>query len=59
MVDVLFKDNKVQVGDRVKIPKAIMDTLGLSQGDKIVIRFDSNKRRLIIEEDNYKSKTRK
>lgn len=56
MVEVLFKDGKIQTGDRVKIPKAIMDTLGLSSGDKILVKFDVNKKRIIIEEDSLKLK---
>ena len=51
MAEVLFKGGKIQTGDRVKIPKAVMDTLGLSSGDKIIIKFDPDKKRLIIEEE--------
>jgi bifunctional DNA-binding transcriptional regulator/antitoxin component of YhaV-PrlF toxin-antitoxin module len=51
MVEVLFKDAKIQTGDRVKIPKAVIDTLGLKSGEKIIIKFDAEKRRIIIEED--------
>lgn len=51
MGEVLFKDGKIQTGDRVKIPKAVMDTLNLRSGQKIIIKFDPDKKRIIIEED--------
>jgi antitoxin component of MazEF toxin-antitoxin module len=51
MVEIIFKDNHIQKGYRVKIPKAIVDTLELDEGQKIKIRFDVNKKVLIIEED--------
>lgn len=50
MVEVLFKDGKIQTGDRVKIPKAVMDTLGIRAGEKVLIKFDPEKRRIVIEE---------
>jgi len=50
MAEVLFKDGKIQTGDRVKIPKAIMDTLNLSAGNKILIKFDPDLKIIIIEE---------
>ncbi|HIG94015.1 MAG TPA: hypothetical protein HA283_05850 [Nanoarchaeota archaeon] len=51
MSEVLFKDAKIQTGDRIKIPKAIVDTLNLKSGRKILIKFDVLKKRIIIEED--------
>jgi bifunctional DNA-binding transcriptional regulator/antitoxin component of YhaV-PrlF toxin-antitoxin module len=51
MAEVLFKGGKIQTGDRIKIPKAVMDTLGLLTGDKILIKFDPELKKLIIEED--------
>ncbi|MBU3913837.1 MAG: hypothetical protein KKE50_07130 [Nanoarchaeota archaeon] len=51
MREVLFKDNCVQAGFRIKIPKAVVDTLELKKGQKIRIRFDVSKRTLIVEED--------
>lgn len=51
MAEVLFKDGKIQTGDRVKIPKAVMDTLGLEAGDKILIKFDPDLKKIIIEEE--------
>lgn len=54
MAEVIFKDLKIQVGDRVKIPKAVMDTLGLKKGQKIILKFDADKRKILIEEDKKK-----
>lgn len=51
MAEVLFRGGKIQTGDRVKIPKAVIDTLGLEAGDSILIKFDPEKKRLIIEEN--------
>jgi len=50
MVEITFKDNKIQKGHRIKIPKAIIDTLDLKEGSKIVIKFDPINKRLIVEE---------
>ncbi len=49
MKEVIFKDGKVQKGYRVKIPKAIIDTLDISEGDEVLIKFDVGKNRLIID----------
>jgi len=54
MAEIIFKGGKIQTGDRVKIPKAIMDTLNLKAGNKIIIKFDPEKRKIIIEEENKK-----
>jgi len=51
MKETIFRDNKVQTGYRVKIPKAIIDTLNLKIRDKIVIKFDAESGKIIIEED--------
>jgi bifunctional DNA-binding transcriptional regulator/antitoxin component of YhaV-PrlF toxin-antitoxin module len=51
MAEVLFKGAKIQTGDRVKIPKAIIDTLDLKAGDKIIIKFDPIKKKILIEEN--------
>ena len=51
MTEVVFRDNCIQTGFRIKIPKAIIDTLELRKGQKIKIRFDADKRILIVEED--------
>ena len=51
MGKVLFKNGKVQIGDRIKIPKAIVDTLDLEAGQKIIIKFDPDKRTLLIQEE--------
>lgn len=50
MVEIKFRDNKIQKGHRIKIPKAIIDTLDLKEGTKIQIIFDPVKKRLIVEE---------
>lgn len=51
MAEVLFKGGKIQTGDRVKIPKAVMDTLNLESGDRVLIKFDPEKKRLVIEQE--------
>ena len=57
MTDIIFKDNSIQEGFRIKIPKAIIDTLDLKVKQKILIKFDSDNKRLIIEgEKNEKKK---
>tara|TARA_Y100000310_G_scaffold240192_1_gene244031 strand:- start:5643 stop:5846 length:204 start_codon:yes stop_codon:yes gene_type:complete len=59
MTEIIFKDNSIQTGHRIKIPKAVIDTLELNEGQKIKIKFDVDKRILIIEEDDIKEKTKK
>jgi bifunctional DNA-binding transcriptional regulator/antitoxin component of YhaV-PrlF toxin-antitoxin module len=51
MVEITFKDNKIQKGHRIKIPKAIIDTLNLKEGAKIVLKFDPINKKIIIEEE--------
>lgn len=51
MADVLFKGAKIQIGDRIKIPKAVIDTLGFKTGQKILIKFDAEKKKITLEED--------
>jgi hypothetical protein len=52
MVEITFKDNKIQKGHRIKIPKAIVDTLDLKEGAKIILKFDPiNKKIIIVEEE--------
>ena len=51
MAEIIFKDLKIQIGDRVKIPKPIIDTLGLKAGKKIIIKFDAEERTILIEEE--------
>jgi len=57
--EIVFKDNSIQTGFRIKIPKAVVDTLGLKIKQKIRIRFDVDKRILIVEEDKGGRKIRK
>lgn len=49
MVEIVFKDNKIQTGHRIKIPKAIVDTLELKEGEKVIIKFDVLKKKIIVE----------
>ena len=35
MTEIIFKDNSIQTGYRIKIPKAIIDTLELKEGQEI------------------------
>ncbi len=49
MTDIVFKDNSIQTGHRIKIPKAIVDTLDLKVKQKIEIHFDANKKKIIVE----------
>ena len=59
MTEIIFKDNSIQTGYRIKIPKAIIDTLELEEGQEIKIKFDVDKRILIIEEDGLKKTAKK
>jgi bifunctional DNA-binding transcriptional regulator/antitoxin component of YhaV-PrlF toxin-antitoxin module len=54
MVEIIFKDNKIQTGHRVKIPKAIVDTLNLKEGAKIVLKFDPINQKITIEKEGVK-----
>ena len=51
VAEIIFKDNSIQTGHRIKIPKAIVDTLDLKIKQKIKIRFDVNKKNMIVEVD--------
>ena len=51
-MEIVFKDNKIQTGHRIKIPKAVIDTLNLKEGEKVLIKFDVVKKRLIVEVEN-------
>ena len=44
MSDIIFKDNKIQKGFRVKIPKAVVDTLNLDEGQGVTLMFDVDKK---------------
>ncbi len=50
MKEVIFDGSKIQVGYRIKIPKPIIDTLNLKKGQNISIRFNLNKREIVIKE---------
>lgn len=51
MVEIIFKGGRIQTGYRIKIPKAIIDTLNLKAGQGIIIKFDVMKRAFFIEEE--------
>ncbi len=51
MDEIIFKDNSIQTGYRIKIPKAIIDTLDLKVKQKITIKFDVNKKNMVVEID--------
>lgn len=48
---IIFKDNKVQKGYRIKIPKAVIDTLQLKEGAEIRVELDPVRKELIIKEE--------
>ena len=48
MSEIIFKDNSIQTGHRIKIPKAIVDTLDLKVKQKIKILFDVDKKKMIV-----------
>ena len=52
MAEIIFKDNSIQTGHRIKIPKVIVDTLDLKIKQKIRIRFDVDKKNMIVEVDD-------
>ena len=49
MTEIIFKGGKIQTGYRIKIPKAIIDTLNLKESQKIVLKFDVDKKVIITE----------
>lgn len=53
MVEITFKDNKIQKGYRIKIPKAIVDTLNLKEGSKIILKFDPINKKITVEEEKW------
>lgn len=55
MSEIIFKDNSIQTGHRIKIPKAIIDTLDLKEKQKITIKFDSDKKTFTVEAENENS----
>jgi len=50
MTEIIFEGSKIQVGDRVKIPKPIIDTLKIKKGQKILIKFNVSTKEIIIKE---------
>ena len=49
--EIVFKDSCIQKGYRIKIPKAIVDTLKLREGQKIEVRFNPDREELVIKEE--------
>lgn len=54
MAETIFRDNSIQTGHRIKIPKAIVDTLDLKVGQKIEIKFDAGKGKFVVEVEDEK-----
>ena len=54
MAEIIFKDNSIQTGHRIKIPKAIIDTLDLKVKQKITIRFDVDSGDMVVGVDGKK-----
>ena len=54
MAEIIFEGGKLQVGDRIKIPKPIIDTLKIKKGQKITVLFDPDKKEIIIREKGKK-----
>ena len=59
MSEVIFNGGKIQTGERIKIPKAIIDTLDLKTGEKIIIKFNAEKREIIIKESKNEKERKK
>lgn len=51
MKEVYFKGSKIQVGQRIKIPQPIIDTLNLKTGQKIIIKLNLKKKEIVIKEE--------
>ena len=43
MSEIIFKGKSIQTGHRIKIPKAIIDTLDLKVGQKVIIRSEERR----------------
>ena len=59
MVEIIFKDNHIQTGHRIKIPKVIIDTLDLKEQQKIKIKFDAEKKTMLVEVEEDVPKKKK
>lgn len=49
MSEIIFKGKSIQTGHRIKIPKAIIDTLDLKVGQKVIIHFNPSKNKIVVE----------
>lgn len=56
MAEIIFRDGIIQKGERIKIPKAVIDTLNLKEGQEILIKYDSEGKKLVIEFDARRKK---
>jgi bifunctional DNA-binding transcriptional regulator/antitoxin component of YhaV-PrlF toxin-antitoxin module len=56
MAEIIFKGGSIQRGYRIKVPKAIVDTLNLKEKEKIIIKFNPVTKKIIIEEDMARKK---
>ena len=54
MKEIIFKDNILQKESRVKIPKAIIDSMNLNEGDPVTIILDTEKEYIIIKKTREK-----
>ena len=59
MSEIIFRGARIQTGFRIKIPKPLIDTLELKSGDKIIIRYNVDKKEIIIQSDRERQKKKK
>ena len=59
MSEIIFKGARIQKGFRIQIPKPIVDTLNLKSHEKILIKFDLNKKEILIKEEKERIKPKK
>ncbi len=58
MAEIVFKGGILQTGDRVKIPKPIIDTLDLKPGNRLVLYFGPEKKLILIKQEEKEEKKR-
>ena len=61
MKEIIFKDKVLQKENRVKIPSPIIDTLGIKEGDDLIIILDIEEECIKIKKNKFdkKGNTRK
>ena len=57
-MEIVFKDGIIQKGDRVKIPKAVVDTLNLKEGQDILIKFNVQDKKMTVEFEKARGKNK-